>query len=133
MKNNILIFLLFFVCACEPRVDLHGNASITENIDKFVIDKTTASDVYALCGSPSLRKDNLTWIYISWKAEDISFKEVVVKDKLVVRMKFDESGVLKSIERINQDIDTKTPIVVNDEDIRLITEKEAESIVKSRE
>lgn len=132
MKKIFSAFVFFALCSCQPTVLTHGNISIIENMEKFVIGKTKIEDVYQMCGTPSLKKDEFTLIYCSWKTEDISFKKLKVKDKTVVRLRFSHNGVLQKIEKIEApQKDKDSQLVSNDEGIKLITESEAEKIVEA--
>lgn len=124
MKAVLLTGFLLILCACQPKINSRGNVTLAEKLDTFVVGKTKADDVIEACGSPSLRKDELTWIYIGARSEEISFRDVQLKDKLVVRMTFDHNGILKSLENIIQK-NTDRKIVADEEQTDLITDKQA--------
>lgn len=86
---------------CQPVVDYHGNIVFDDAIAGFVVGKTTVNDVLNECGTPSIYKDPLTWIYIKYKSEEIAFRRVEAKDKVVVRMRFDQNGLLQSMNTID--------------------------------
>jgi outer membrane protein assembly factor BamE (lipoprotein component of BamABCDE complex) len=52
-------------------------------------------DVLKKCGTPSLHKNNFTWIYIGGHAEEVAFKDIEIKDRSVIKLIFDENKVLK--------------------------------------
>lgn len=127
MRAVLLIGFLFLLCACQPKVNLRGNVTLAEKLKTFVVGKTKADDVMEACGSPSLRKDELTWIYIGARSEEISFKGVKLKDKIAVRMTFDHNGTLVLIENITQN-NTDGKMVFDDEKTDLITDSQAEKL-----
>ena len=127
----LLLCALYVLCACEPKVNLRGNLSLADNVDTFVVGKTTVADVVRACGSPSIQKDNFVWIYSGWRSEELAFRNVDVKDKMIVRMAFDKNGVLKSLDKIKSENDKNSKIITDDVETQAISEKEAEAIVKN--
>ena len=80
-------------------------------------------DVLEMCGTPSLHKDNFTWIYIGAKSEEIAFTGVNMTNRCVVKMVFDTNKVLRSVNRIPLGEDDS---LLNDEEItQLITDEQA--------
>ena len=131
MRNvSLIVFLSFLLCACQPRINARGNVALADKLETFVIGKTKASDVIEACGSPSLRKDEFTWIYIGARSEEISFREAELKDKLVVRMIFDRNGVLRSLENISQD-DKNRKIRADGDQTDLITNNQAAALTSN--
>lgn len=132
MKNCFGALFLIALCSCQPTIQTHGNISIVENIKKFEVGKTKITDVYRLCGSPSLKKDDFTLIYLSWKTEDVSFKKLKVADKTAIRLHFSHDGVLQKIDTIDNPGENKEmQLVSNEEGIQLISESDAEKIVRA--
>ena len=104
MKRIIVIALSFVcICGCQPRINSRGNITLAEKIDTFVVGKTKTADVYNACGTPSLQRGDRIWIYIGAKSEEIAFRDVEMKDKLVVRLTFDDKGILRNIENVSED------------------------------
>ncbi len=125
MKKSILIsgVILGLLTSCQPFVNSRGNVTVEENLDKFVVGKTTMKDVLEMCGTPSLHKDNFTWIYIGAKSEEIAFTGVNMTNRCVVKMVFDTNKVLRSVNRIPLGEDDS---LLNDEEItQLITDEQA--------
>ena len=103
---------------------MRGNLELPDKLKQFSVGKTTAQDVISACGSPSLRVTPLTWIYITCRSEEVSFRNVEMKDKLIIRMTFDNNGVLRSMEKIKNK--SKNGDLLPDEDATdIITEKSA--------
>ena len=104
MKRIIVIALSFIcICGCQPRINSRGNITLAEKIDTFVVGKTKTADVYNACGTPSLQRGDRIWIYIGAKSEEIAFRDVEMKDKLVARLTFDDKGILRNIEKVSED------------------------------
>ncbi|MDR0968667.1 MAG: hypothetical protein LBL99_03495 [Holosporaceae bacterium] len=101
MKNYLFVLGLCFIAACQPRVDPRGNTTVEENFESFVAGKTTTNDVLEKCGTPSLHKDNYTWIYVGGKVEEGPFGSPKAIQKFIVKMIFDQNKILRSIEKID--------------------------------
>ena len=125
-----IVFLSAFVSlvACQPFVDSRGNVVISEYVDSFVIGQTTTDEVIQKCGTPSLHKDNLTWIYISAKSEETSFKGIELKDQTVIRLTFDSNKILRDIKKWHPK--DKDSFLDDSEATDLMTEAEANALVK---
>ena len=104
MKNKIClaVFTSFiFLTGCESNINTRGNQLVSENFDKLKTGKTTAQEVFAMCGSPFLQKDHFNWIYISATSEDAAFRKTKVKDQSVIKLRFNKNGVLENIEKVS--------------------------------
>jgi outer membrane protein assembly factor BamE (lipoprotein component of BamABCDE complex) len=110
----LLLVMALVSGGCQPTVNCHGNIVFDDAIAGFVVGQTKVNEVLDKCGTPSIYRDPLTWIYIKYKSEEIAFKRANAKDKLVVRMKFDQNGVLRSLDTIKAD---KFQDVQEDEEI----------------
>jgi len=126
-----LMFFLCFLVACQPVVNSRGNVTLDEKFSKFVKGETTMDDVLRQCGTPSLHRDNYTWIYVGAKSAEESFKSIKLTNRFIVKMIFDENKVLSSIERIQlQEDDGGAPM---DEDTtQLVAEKRISEKLKKR-
>lgn len=131
MKKSILIggAILGLLTACQPIINSRGNVTVEENLGKFVVGKTTMSDVIELCGTPSLHKDNFTWIYIGAKSEDVAFHAIAMTNRCVVKMTFDSNKVLRSVNRIPLSEDDS--LLTDEEITQLMTEQQAEKKVRA--
>jgi outer membrane protein assembly factor BamE (lipoprotein component of BamABCDE complex) len=106
--------VLCFLAACEAKINSRGNNIAMEKFYSFKSGKTTTEDVLRECGTPSLHKDNYTWIYVSAKSHEKAFQDVKLKEKCVIKMVFNEKKILKSIEKIKQ---KQNNDILMDEDI----------------
>lgn len=119
---------MMFLSACQPFVDSRGNVVVSEHVNSFVIGKTTMDEVVRKCGTPSLHKDNFTWIYIGAKSEETSFKGIELKNQTVIKLIFDSNRILRDIKKLSPK--DKDSILGDDEATSLITEAEAVALAK---
>lgn len=84
---------------CTPTLDVRGNDPLPEMMAMIQLGKTSREDVQAFLGSPSTTSilGDETWQYISSKTETVAFFEPEVKERRVVSIIFDASGVVKKI------------------------------------
>ncbi|MDR2158247.1 MAG: hypothetical protein LBO02_02945 [Holosporaceae bacterium] len=122
MKKFFLIIGLCFLAACQPRINSRGNVVVKENLKNFAVGKTTMQDVLARCGAPSLLRGDYLWIYIGAKSEEITFGDIKLTDKFIVRMKFDANKILQSIEKVESQLKEDDNIDMNEEITGLIEE-----------
>lgn len=127
--NKFLLPCFLLLISCQPFVDSRGNVVIQEQVDSFVIGQTTMDEVIERCGTPSLHKDNLTWIYIGARSEETSFRGIELKNQNVIVLTFDSNKILRNIGKLSpKDRDC---ILCDDEATNLITESEAANLVKN--
>jgi outer membrane protein assembly factor BamE (lipoprotein component of BamABCDE complex) len=128
MKKNLLIIVLCFVAACQPRVNSRGNVTVEDSFSSFVVGKTTMENVLEKCGTPSLLRSNYSWIYIGAKVEETAFEDVKLTQRFIVRMTFDQNKILKSIEKIDPKNDSQ--VFMDEEITNLMNDQQAQSLVK---
>ena len=127
---GLFLFLAPCLISCEPFINSRGNMTILENVDSFIVGKTTMDEVLSKCGTPSLHKDNFTWIYISARSEEQAFHGVQMKNRVVVKLTFDSNRILKDVEKNSpKNIDS---LLNDDEFTNLISEKEADNLIKKK-
>ncbi|GHT90607.1 hypothetical protein FACS1894122_01290 [Alphaproteobacteria bacterium] len=125
----MIVSIMFVLCSCEPKINQRGNITIFDNYNTFVEGKTKTEDVLKACGSPSLCLGNSIWIYVGYKSEEVSFKDVALKDRMTIRMEFDENGVLKSIQKVKGD--RLSSIHLDEGVTKLTTDKETASMLEN--
>lgn len=127
--RNCILFGLLLIAACEPIKNARGNMVIGEEVGSFVIGKTTMEDVLEKCGTPSLHRDDLSWIYFGANSEVTSFKGCELKDPKVIKLTFGEDKILKNIQKITpKDVE----LLTDDEYTILVTEGEVSRLVKPK-
>ena len=98
--------------ACQPTVDQRGNAPETDKLSQIQPGKTDKATVTRLLGSPSsvAEFDPNVWYYVSAKTEDIAFLKTQTLDQHVIKITFDKSGVVQSVDKKGlQDAEAITP------------------------
>jgi outer membrane protein assembly factor BamE (lipoprotein component of BamABCDE complex) len=80
---------------------VRGNRVDPDRLEELVNGVSTKADVTALLGSPTARAtfDSNTWLYISEVTKPQIAGTQRLLDQQVVAVNFDDSGVLKSVER----------------------------------
>lgn len=93
------IALTLLAGACTPTVDLRGNLPTPESLAQIQPGKTTREEVQVLLGTPSATATfgGESWQYISARTETTAFFKPEVKDRRVVSILFDRSGLVKDI------------------------------------
>lgn len=93
------IALSLLAGACTPAVDLRGNLPTPESLAQIQPGKTTRDEVQTLLGTPSTTATfgDESWQYISSRTETTAFFKPEVKDRKVVSISFDRSGVVKDV------------------------------------
>ena len=127
LLRGCLFFFSLFLVSCEPFINSRGNVVAEKEIGSFIVGKTTMEDVLRSCGSPSLHKDNFTWIYIGGRSEEVSFSGVQLKDRSVIKLIFDKNKVLKDKVMIRP---SNEKYSFDEEFTELISNKEVEILLK---
>lgn len=93
--------LALFAGACTPSVDLRGNLPSPDSLAQIKPGKTTRDEVQQLLGTPSSTATfgDESWQYISARTETTAFFKPEVKDRKVVSIAFDRSGVVKEVQQ----------------------------------
>ncbi len=115
--------LALTMVACAPRVDMRGNLPDTEALAEIIPGEMEKEEVAELLGAPSTSAmfDGETWYYISEKTETLAFLEPEITDRQVVIIKFDKSGVVEKVKKLDMThgekivpVDRKTPTAGNE-------------------
>ena len=87
--------------ACAPEVSTHGYRFDEAALAQLEPGRTTRDEALQLLGSPSsvATFDEQVWYYVSQRTERMSFYQEEVVDQQVLAITFDDSGVIRSIER----------------------------------
>lgn len=108
--------------ACAPRVDTRGNAVHIDDIASIEPTVHTRDHVLNKLGSPSSLTafGDDTWYYISERTETLAFLAPEIIERQVVVIKFDEHGVVTTVDVYDKDsaeevepVDRKTPTAGN--------------------
>jgi len=103
--------------ACAPRVETRGNAVRIEDVANIKIGTYTRNNVFEILGSPSSTSDfgDETWYYISQLTETTAFLAPVIKNRQIIKIKFDDKGIVTYAD------------VVDTEQARIITPAKGET------
>jgi outer membrane protein assembly factor BamE (lipoprotein component of BamABCDE complex) len=87
-----------------PPPQLRGNKIDPEMMSELTPGTSTKADVSAIIGSPTARDtfDDNTWLYISEMTQPRIGRTLGELDQNVVVLTFDDGGVLKKIDKLNQ-------------------------------
>lgn len=107
-------FLVFFagaviaaaaLAACSPVVDTRGNAPDPEKLAEIKPGVHTREQVARLLGSPSAVATfgNDTWYYVNKQTETLAFFRPKVRERQIIAIHFDESGVVQEVRRYNNE------------------------------
>jgi outer membrane protein assembly factor BamE (lipoprotein component of BamABCDE complex) len=88
-----------------PPPQLRGNKVDAESMKELTPGTSTKADVSAIIGSPTAHDtfDDSTWLYITEVTQQRIGRTLGELDQKVVVLNFDEKGVLKTINTVNQD------------------------------
>ncbi|KAA5608501.1 outer membrane protein assembly factor BamE [Rhodovastum atsumiense] len=97
--------------AFPPQV--RGNKVDPDLLAQLVPGTSSRADVIALIGSPTAKAtfDDNTWLYIGEVTRPVIAATNTVLDQQVVVLTFDGSGVLRTVERKNQDDSVPVAVV----------------------
>lgn len=126
--RNYLLVAFLLLASCEPFINSRGNVVAEKQFESFVEGRTTMEDVIESCGTPSLHKDNFTWIYLGGRSEETSFKGIEVKNRTMIRLTFGADKILKSKEIIRPSGNTYN---FDEESTGLISNAEAGSLQRT--
>jgi outer membrane protein assembly factor BamE (lipoprotein component of BamABCDE complex) len=87
-----------------PPPQLRGNKVDPESMKELTPGTSTKADVSAIIGSPTARDtfDDNTWLYISEVTQQRIGRTLGELNQDVVVLNFDDKGVLKTIDKLNQ-------------------------------
>ena len=106
MKKNqlVIVALALLAAACSPKVEERG---YVKNADWASVTpgQTTKDELIAAFGSPSSIADfgEETWYYIHSRKETVAFLAPEIADQGVVRVRFDENGVVSQVENYTKE------------------------------
>ena len=89
--------------ACTPRLDTRGAMLDPESIEEIKPGIHTRNEVAQRLGTPSSLAtfDDKTWYYIGNKTETVAFLKPKVLEQQVIAIKFDETGTVKEVNKLD--------------------------------
>lgn len=88
--------------ACSPQVSTRGHLVEDRRLEQIQVGQSTANDVLAVLGSPSTVApfDDHVWYYIGQRTERTAFFRPEVIERRVVKIVFDDSGIIREMEEL---------------------------------
>lgn len=124
--KHYLLISSVLLASCEPFVNSRGNVIAERQLESLIIGQTTMEDVLRSCGTPSLHRNNFTWIYIGGRSEETSFEGIEMKNRIVIKLTFDTNKILKNKEIIRP----TNGFEFDEETTGLISNKEVEALLE---
>ena len=114
IKSSILfIGILLSIVACSGTLKTRGNTPDPDIVSELKVGQVAKKEVEELLGSPSSMASfgEETWFYINEQTEDLAWFKPEVKNRQVLVLKFDSSGILSKKEQISLvDGESVTPV-----------------------
>jgi outer membrane protein assembly factor BamE (lipoprotein component of BamABCDE complex) len=106
--RRLSLIACLFLASCGwlmPAPQLRGNRVDPESMKELTPGTSTKADVSAIIGSPTARDtfDDNTWLYISEVTQQRIGRTLGELQQNVVVLNFDDRGVLKSVNTLNED------------------------------
>ncbi|MCR9267502.1 MAG: outer membrane protein assembly factor BamE [Alphaproteobacteria bacterium] len=110
MKRRLSVSLLVLACAlgasaCNPVLRSHGYRYAIQEEPNITPDEDTIDTVRARLGNPSTTgtfEDN-TWYYISSTRESLAYLRPVTRDRRIIAVSFDDTGVVEQVAEYSLD------------------------------
>jgi outer membrane protein assembly factor BamE (lipoprotein component of BamABCDE complex) len=101
--SRLVLALALLLGACNTTVINHGHRIVDDDLARIRPGFTSRGEVVALLGSPSAQADfdADTWYYVGRRVEEETFFNRRLASQNVVRVQFDETGVVSRIERFD--------------------------------
>lgn len=112
-KNHILIALCLLISACSPTMATRGNYLEDEQLKTIQIGVSSQDEVAKKLGTPTSVDpfDKSQWFYIGEKTATEAFFDPEIQARRVIVMKFDENGLLKSADEVDEKSGKRIEIV----------------------
>lgn len=125
--KHYLLISSVLLASCEPFVNSRGNVIAERQLESLIIGQTTMEDVLRSCGTPSLHRNNFTWIYIGGRSEETSFEGIEMKNRIVIKLTFDTNKILKNKEIIRPtngfEFDEETTALISNKEVEALLER----------
>lgn len=100
----VLCLLLALTVACSPTLNTRGNLVENDKLKGFEAGVTTQQEISQTLGSPSMIDpfDKNLWFYIGEQTETEAFFAPKVTARRVVKVQFDDTGILESVAEVDE-------------------------------
>jgi len=104
----VVLVAISLVAGCsifEAPSQLRGNKVDPDQLKELVPGTSSKADVTALIGSPTARAtfDDNIWLYVSEVTQTRIARVQGIESQEVVKLTFNDQGVLKDVKRLNQE------------------------------
>ena len=110
MTRHASLFALIAVCAlgasaCNPTLRSHGYRYTAAEEPNIQVDEDTVSTVRDRLGNPSTTGvfEDSTWYYISDTRESLAYLRPVTRNRRVIAVRFDDTGVVEEVAEYDLD------------------------------
>ena len=99
----ILVAINLSLLSCSQNVQNHGHIPLTSELKTIRVGFDTKKSVQELIGRPSTTGvlQNKSWYYVSNTMKHYAWKEVKEIKRVIVAIRFSESGVVENIEQFS--------------------------------
>jgi outer membrane protein assembly factor BamE (lipoprotein component of BamABCDE complex) len=97
----VLLTSVAALASCAPSVEQRGNLPAAEKLSEIHAGSTTKDEVVKILGTPSsvsVFNNDKSWYYISRRTAQTAFFEPAVLDQQVYIVRFDDQGVVKTVD-----------------------------------
>ena len=128
-ENEVIMRYCLLICttvisltimSCTPIKKVSGYVPIQKQIDQLKTGFSTKNDVLSLLGEPLsyIEDPSHHLLYVQQKVETVAFWEPKVSERTVVKLSFNEAGVLNEVKssktRDNREFITEKEIIISD-------------------
>jgi len=91
--------------ACAPDAAIRGNLPRPEKLEMVKPGLSTRNDVREILGPPSNigTFSDKVWYYISQKTEDVPMNVPQVRDRTVIAVRFNDTGIVEDVRTLGKD------------------------------
>ena len=110
----VLLIAASGIAGCAPSVEQRGNLPSPDKLSEIHAGSTTKDEVTKILGTPSsvsVFNNDKSWYYISRRTAQTAFFDPTVLDQQVYIVKFDDQGVVKTVDhKVLEDGKEITPV-----------------------
>src|SRR5262249_13064532 len=110
----VLLIAASGIASCAPSVEQRGNLPSPDKLSEIHAGSTTKDEVTKILGTPSsvsVFNNDKSWYYISRRTAQTAFFDPTVLDQQVYIVKFDDQGVVKTLDhKVLEDGKEITPV-----------------------
>ena len=103
IRTIILMAINVFFLSCSQNIQNHGHIPLKSELKMIKVGFDTKKSVEDLIGRPSTTGvlQNKSWYYVGNTMEHYAWKEVKEIKRVIVAIRFSESGVVENIEQFS--------------------------------